>query len=62
MVITTIFITTGESIEQSWRKNDRIEAFRIRQIIENQVLCPDQDVTFELVTGKSHLVHGLLLR
>lgn len=55
LVFINISLTIDEILGQSWRKNDRIETFRTRQIIEKQFVCTDQDVTFELVTGKVYV-------
>ena len=52
LVLISISVIFDQSFGQSWRKNDRIETFRTRQISEKQFSCDDRDTTFELVTGK----------
>ena len=52
LLLINIIITIDKSLGQSWRKNDRIETFRTRP---KQFVCPPQDVTFELVTGKVYV-------
>ena len=49
--IISISTNIDNCLGQSWRTNDRIETFRTRQRIENQLLCAEKDTTFELVTG-----------
>ena len=51
LVFITISLTIDGILGQSWRTNDRIETFRTRHVIGKQFVCPDGDVTFELVTG-----------
>ena len=53
-ISVSLSLCIHNSLGQSWRKNDRIEAFRTKKIIGKQFVCPDKDVTFELVTGKLH--------
>ena len=48
----SISLNLDKCLGQSWRTNDRIETFRTRQRIENQLLCAEKDTSFELVTGK----------
>ena len=55
LVLISISVIFDQSFGQSWRKNDRIETFRTRQITNNQFSCDDRDTTFELVTGKLKL-------
>ena len=57
MIVVIVFMISislniGKCLGQSWRTNDRIETFRTRQRIENQLLCAEKDTSFELVTGK----------
>ena len=49
--IISISTNIDNCLGQSWRTNDRIETFRTRQRIENQLVCAEKDTTFELVTG-----------
>ena len=51
VVIFSISLNIDICLGQSWRTNDRIETFRTRQRIENQLVCAEKDTTFELVTG-----------
>jgi hypothetical protein len=57
LALISISINFDKTLGQSWRKNDRIETFRTRQIIHNQFVCDDRDTTFELVTGKLKLLY-----
>ena len=62
LLFIAISLTIDVSFGQSWRKNDRIETFRTRHVIGKQFFCPDGDVTFELVTGKSCTIRSNILQ
>ena len=61
LALISISVNFGKTLGQSWRKNDRIETFRTRQIIQNHFVCDDRDTTFELVTGKLRFLNIFLL-